>query len=768
LANEQVDANGHSWRSGAKVEQRLLKQWFLRITEFAEELNTGLSELRKAPWIWPENVLRMQKNWLKKSEGHRVTFKVQYDHSSPPDEEITVFTTRLDTLFGVQYIALAVDHPIVQTLSESDQDLMDFLEICQREPEPNMLGYRLEGITAISPLTEVGVDRFPLPIFVTPYVISGYGTGSVMGVPAHDSRDFNFWKHKGLSQEPIFVIHPDPKLDTRSTSENGSSAFTEWGYLNGNCAKYQGLHTSVAKERLYEDLSRSGSVEKATMWGLRDWLISRQRYWGTPIPIIHCNSCGAVPVPGKDLPVELPPLPAGIFKGRGGNPLDQIPEWVNTSCPKCGEAAKRETDTMDTFMDSSWYFFRFTDPHNTSTPFSPDKARVSMPVNLYIGGIEHAILHLLYARFITKFLAKSGFWNPQQLAEPFQRLITQGMVHGRTYSDPKTGRFLRPDEVNISDPANPKIIASGATPKVSYEKMSKSKYNGVDPQSCIAKYGADATRAHILFGANETEVLEWNEQPIVGILRSSLSRQGSLAYEATRSNPSSNFPKDKYTSAEIELLQATRTAVANITQKLEAVSGLNTVVSDLLKLAKALDAAHLGLNVSDPEKAVDAGTFAKCTSVLIRLMAPVVPAWAEEAWYVGHGGPVDRIRVPEGVRSVFEEPWPLEEEVSVEGTAHKAETAVLMVNGRRFGEVVVPCPPQSLLSLDKAGKNIPDSLSDWYVKEALEKTEIGRKCWEKYGAKVKRTIVVRMGGEKGGVIINLAVQDKKKMEKTNK
>jgi leucyl-tRNA synthetase len=756
-----VDANGCSWRSGAKVEQRLLKQWFLRITDFAEELHSGLSELTKTPWTWPENVLRMQKNWLKKSDGHNVTFTVQYDSGPGRTEQITAFTTRLDTLFGVQYVALATDHSIVQRLSENDPDLKAFLETCHDEAEPNVLGHRLKGIMATSPLTKLGIEIPPLPIFVAPYVVSAYGTGSVMGVPAHDSRDFNFWTHNMPGQEPIFVIDPDTRLPSRYANQDRSSTFQQWGVLNDKCNTFEGLHTSDAKKQLCKTLGAFGSVEEVTMWGLRDWLISRQRYWGTPIPIVHCNSCGAVRVPEKDLPVKLPSLSAGMFKGRGGNPLDHIPEWVNTSCPKCGGAAKRETDTMDTFMDSSWYFFRFTDPHNTSNPFSPEKAQESMPVNFYIGGVEHAILHLLYARFLTKFLAKSGAWKPKELAEPFKRLITQGMVHGRTYSDPASGRFLKPNELDMSDPANPKVIATGAKPKVSYEKMSKSKYNGVDPQYCIDKYGADATRAHMLFSANETEVLEWNEQPIVGILRSSLSRQGSLAYEAMKMDPASKFPKGNYTDTEINLLQTTQSAVVSITQKLEAVNGLNTVVSDLLKLANALDAAHPGINASKPECVVSAAVYGRCTSVLVRLMAPVVPAWAEEAWHILHGGPSGQAQVPEGTRSVFEEPWPLEDEVTVQGLAHTTETVVLMTNGRRFGEVVVPRPPMSLLGLEKEGQGVPPSLRDWYIEEAFQNTEEGGKCWGKYSDQVEKIVVVRMTGEKRGVVINLALQKKK-------
>jgi leucyl-tRNA synthetase len=770
LANEQVDANGLSWRSGAKVEQRLLKQWFLKITSFAEELHSGLSSLSKSPWLWPENVLRMQKNWLKKSEGDNLVFKVQGLDDGSLTDSVTIFTTRLDTIFGVQYIALSVDHPIIQKLAEKDKALRDYLERCQSESSSVQSGFRLQGITAISPLQSIGVESKPLPIFVAPYVVPGYGTASVMGVPAHDERDFEFWKMNGQGEAPIRVISPDPKLDLGHRGDEVTHPFVDWGYLNHNCGTYHGLHTSPAMERLRADLAEGKRVEKVTMWGLRDWLISRQRYWGTPIPIVHCDSCGTVPVPLKDLPVTLPALPAASFKGRGGNPLDQIPEWVNTECPKCGQGAKRETDTMDTFMDSSWYFFRFTDVHNTEVPFSAEKAQSSMPVNFYIGGVEHAILHLLYARFLTKFFAKENMWKPEQLAEPFQCLITQGMVHGRTYSDPETGRFLKPEELDVSEPSKPIIKASGAFPKVTFEKMSKSKYNGVDPQSCISKYGADATRAHILFQANEREVLEWNEQPIVGIIRSSLSRQGPLACRALAANPDSKFPKEKYSSAEHNLLHATSTAITNITPKLETITGLNTAVSDLLKLSNALDtaASHLQSSASTVQatNTVSAATFYHCTSVLIRLMAPIVPAWAEEAWHALQGFPAGESTAPEEARSVFEEPWPLEREVSVEDVRHDAEVVVLMVNGRRLGETSIPCPPESVVGQQSGcdGKGLTKELSDWYLKEVFEKSDKGKQVWKKHGERVKKTIVVKMSGDKRGVVINLAVPKEKKVK----
>lgn len=782
LANEQVDANGNSWRSGAKVEQRMLKQWFLKITDFVEDLHNELSSLSKGSWSWPENVLRMQMNWLRKSEGDKVTFILEVTTpSGRSHEEIKVFTTRLDTIFGVQYLALSVEHPIVQRLALEDGDLNAFLDACTTGEQAPAVGYKLHNINAISPtraITPMHARRenaASLPVFVAPYVVSGYGSGAVMGVPAHDQRDFNFWQVHGEGEAPILVVHQDPKL---VSEDDQTAAYTEWGYLNENSLQYQGLHTSTAIETIREDLSRTQYAEKVTMWGLRDWLISRQRYWGTPIPIIHCDSCGPVPVPKEDLPVRLPPLPPGSFQGRGGNPLDQIPEWVNTECPTCSKPAKRETDTMDTFMDSSWYFFRFTDPQNAELPFSPEKAKQYMPVDFYIGGVEHAILHLLYARFITKFLAKSGQWTPTQLAEPFQKLITQGMVHGRTYSDPESGRFLKPEEVDISNPSSPKIIATGESPKVTYEKMSKSKYNGVSPQSCIAKYGADATRAHILFQAAETDVLEWNEQPIIGIIRSSLSRQGSLAYKVHSENPTESFPKQTRSMVENQLLTSTRSAISDITSKLGAVSGLNTVVSDLFKLANQLEEAerHLPSSSSSTtdEAAIRPIVFYRCTSVLIRLMAPIVPAWAEECWHALQGHAAGQPVAPADAESVFEQPWPTVKEADVENVVEQRLAAVIMVNGKKFGETSLG--HAALLQVKACGNShqkgyrIGEEVGASLVQQVLEETDVGKAVGAKFGDSIQKSFVVPMKLDRAlgvhGVIVNIVVPKKKKDTKT--
>lgn len=512
LANEQVDANGMSWRSGAKVEKRMLKQWFFKISEFREDLLEGLESLEGS---WPERVLAMQKNWLGKSTGARIQFPViAYDERA--HSNIEVFTTRPDTLFGVQYLALASTHPIVQELAKSDVELQAFLDTMPALPPDSKVGYLLPHVRAINPLayeeSTPDATKASLPIYVTPYVLGDYGDGAVMGVPGHDIRDHAFWKHNRYD-EPIRMVISQSADESTVAMKN--EPFIHQGHLTSHSGSYAGKTTADAAKEIVELLESKGLGSAAETWRLRDWLISRQRYWGTPIPIIHCDSCGPVPVPDDQLPVELPPW----TKCETGNPLEHAHDWVNTSCPKCHGSAKRDTDTMDTFVDSSWYFMRFIDPQNEDQLFDPEIAGQTLPVDLYIGGVEHAILHLLYARFISKFLAATSLWKSSNSGEPFRQLLAQGMVHGKTYTDPSNGRFLKLNEVDVSVSSQPVVVATGQPAAVSFEKMSKSKYNGVDPIGCMDKHSTDATRAHILFQAPVSEVLEWDEEKISGVTR---------------------------------------------------------------------------------------------------------------------------------------------------------------------------------------------------------------------------------------------------------
>ncbi|ONH66040.1 Leucine--tRNA ligase, mitochondrial [Cyberlindnera fabianii] len=609
LANEQVDSEGRSWRSGAIVEKRLLNQWFLGITGFAHDLNKDLNSLTE----WPSHVKLMQKHWIGESHGADVTFP-----SNKPGTSITVFTTRPDTLLSVQYVALAVDNAIVKEAAQSDPSLQAFIEQAKDLPEDSKAGYELTSVKLRNPL----LQEYDIPVFVAPYVLGSYGSGAVMGCPGHDERDFEFWSQNKPGIEVIKTVSPSsPKQ-----KDTDGAPFTPEGVLNSNAGPFEGLTSKKAKKAIVDALRVVGLGESKVQYRIRDWLISRQRYWGAPIPIIHCDACGDVAVPDKDLPVMLPDDAKIVGKG---NPLENLESFVNTTCPNCGGDAKRETDTMDTFMDSSWYFFRYTDPKNLERPFAFDKATNGLPVDIYIGGVEHAILHLLYSRFIAKFLSKKGLWDgSQSKGEPFKKLVTQGMVHGKTFINPQNGRFLKPEEVDTSDPQNPKIIETGITPRIASEKMSKSKYNGADPGECIEKHGADATRAHILFQAPIADILDWDESKIVGIERW-LRRMIDLAKpisDRVKSSESIQVP-ETLNEEEIKFHNQAETLMSSITESFDVTLSMNTVISDYMKLTRAVATAL-------ETDSISVGMVLNAYKKLLIAVSPVTPASAEEGWEI--------------------------------------------------------------------------------------------------------------------------------------
>ncbi|KAJ8104014.1 hypothetical protein POJ06DRAFT_10916 [Lipomyces tetrasporus] len=618
LANEQVDGDGRSWRSGALVEQKMLSQWFFKITAFADELNTDLELLKD----WPTSVKTMQQNWIGKSEGAEITFGVK-----GIEAPLRVYTTRPETLLGVQFVALSGTHPLVQRIiAGGDSGVAEFVVKMKSLDEDSKQGMRLTDVEAVHPLTGA-----PVPIFIASYVLDAYGHGAVMGVPAHDTRDFDFWRQNALGEDVTRVIVPlspnDPEFDPDGPYISKS------GRLAASTGKYSGLSCTEGATAIVSDLEALSKGQKTTNFRIRDWLVSRQRYWGAPIPIVHCSTCGAVPVPESELPVLLPD---NISQSGSGSPLARDEEWVNTTCPKCHGSAKRDTDTMDTFVDSSWYYFRYPDAKTSEVPFAYDEASRMVPVDLYIGGIEHAILHLLYSRFFAKLFAKQGLWSGGSLkGEPFQRLITQGMVHGKTFTDRETGRFLKPDEVDLSDPHKPIIKATQLSPNISFEKMSKSKYNGVDPEDCIAKYGADATRAHILFQAPITDVLEWDDAKIVGIQRwlGRLWRHVlAVARDVKTDNSNLSMP-DKLTDAELSLWKDVQDTVEKTTQALGATFTLNTTISNYNKLTNSVISAYTASQRASEEKdRVRLPVMFNATSKLVKISAPVVPATAEECW----------------------------------------------------------------------------------------------------------------------------------------
>ncbi|KAF2729329.1 leucyl-tRNA synthetase [Polyplosphaeria fusca] len=769
LANEQVDANGCSWRSGAKVEKVMLKQWFLKIRQFQDQLLDDLDVLAENKH-WPERVLAMQRNWLGRSEGVKFCFSVErFDEDKStfgPMDSISVMTTRPDTLFAVMYVALSPNHPFVRAAAKTDAALRDFLQRAQHLPPDSKEGYELEGVYAINPADDImGYHDFPqrngrVPVYVAPYVLD-YGYGAVMGVPAHDSRDHAFWRanseepfihplitqHRGYEPGYFLPLEPDYADD---------EADTEKGFLSTEIPGYHDLSSDDAAEKIIGDLQKQNKVaERVVNWRLRDWLISRQRYWGTPIPIIHCGSCGPVPVPEQDLPVELPDLPDSYFKGKTGNPLAEDVEWKKTTCPSCGSPAERETDTMDTFMDSSWYFFRFLDAKNRDAPVDARLVNPGMPVEIYLGGVEHAILHLLYARFISKFFASTEWWpNGQRTAkgEPFKKLITQGMVHGKTYSDPKTGRFLRPDEVQVTKDTV-RIKESGLEPKMTFEKMSKSKYNGVDPGTTIAKYGADVTRAHMLFQAPVSDVLEWDEKSIIGVERwltrvirlSTGSFLSTSVWETLDSHltldqtlveilaslkenniPTTTPPPTTQSAPSLipslpqpdrALWSKLQQTIASVTKSYAETYSLNTIVSDLMTLTNL---------ISDTSPASEFTPYLQyhATTHLLRMLAPIAPATAEEGWELLRAKK-NRVQTAKH-DSIFAAGFP-KAELDILPQLNSTQPCVVQVDGKKRFEVEIGRP----------GELRREEMEAFLLGE-LGGTEVGREWLERGKGKIWR------------------------------
>lgn len=663
LANEQVDDKGRSWRSGAIVEKRLLKQWFLGITKYAKVLNSDLKLLTD----WPSKVRTMQRNWIGESHGAQITFPVDQSSVHLPVDNVKVFTTRAETIFSVQYLALSFDHPITQAYSAQDPKLASFIARLNsiENVEKSKEGYKLDSVFVSNPLD----PSRKIPVFVAPYVISGYGQGAVMGCPAHDKRDFGFW-HANMGKNSVIIKTVDPKgLKDDELEKYANMPYTgKEGTMNSNAGDVLcGKNTSEARELVVAMLEKTNLGTHRVNYRLRDWLISRQRYWGAPIPIIHCDKCGVVPVPDDQLPVVLPKVDK-LFS-RGGSPLAQIPDFVNTTCPKCHGPAKRDTDTMDTFMDSSWYMFRYVDPHNNREMFAKDLATQYMPVDQYIGGVEHAILHLLYSRFISKFLCSIGMYTDttKMNGEPFKQLITQGMVHGKTFINPDNGRFLKPNEYEIQGDGGAIIKATGKRASVSFEKMSKSKFNGVDPATCIAKHGADATRAHILFQAPISDILNWDEDKIVGVerwLKKVIWLAEALSDEVKPSMFKIEKPKFEYNTSEIRFHNALVGYLQSLNMSFSKTLMLNTVISDYMKYSN-----ELSLHIHD--KNIDPSLKYKALMTLLKVMSPVAPATAEEANEVLHGFS------PGTIRSILKSDWPEVGEL-IEGNINYN----VMVNGK--------------------------------------------------------------------------------------
>ena len=612
LANEQVEA-GLCWRCGQQVRQKKLWQWFFRITDYAQDL---LSYCEKLPG-WPEKVITMQKNWIGKSTGAEIRFPIENS-----DEQIPVFTTRQDTVYGATFMCLAPEHPLVVELSKGtpqEKEVSEFIHriSLQDRSVKALESYEKEGVYigayCINPLT-----GSRMPIYTANFALMEYGTGAVMSVPAHDQRDFEFARKYGL--DVIVVVKPhDADLDPDTMTE----AFTGEGVMM-NSGQFSGIDSVQALDDIASYLEEKGLGEKTTSFRLRDWGISRQRYWGAPIPIIHCKKCGIVPVPEKDLPILLPE-DADLLEG-GKSPLPTLEYFAKTPCPVCGSSeARRETDTMDTFVESSWYYERYCSPNCNIAMFDRKAVDYWMPVDQYIGGVEHAILHLLYSRYYTRVLNDFGL---VKYKEPFTRLLTQGMVCKETVSCPEHG-FLLPEEIN--GPGEERLCKQCGQPTIvgRVEKMSKSKKNVIDPNILLEKYGADTTRLFCLFAAPPERDLEWSEQGVEGGYRF-LNRVWRLALNweslIRDAKPFNGLP-DQLEEDSRALFKKTHATIKKVTRDIEDRFHFNTAISAVMELVNTM----YGIDPADKNFQKTEVMRLSIESVAL-LLSPIVPHFAEELW----------------------------------------------------------------------------------------------------------------------------------------
>jgi leucyl-tRNA synthetase len=624
LANEQVEG-GLCWRDGTPVVQKELPGWFFRITAYAEELLSSLDELPG----WPEPVKVMQRNWIGKSVGAEVHFPLVEQ-----EEALTIFTTRQDTLFGATFMVLAPEHPLALSLSKGtpqEQQVGAFVDRMKLEDRTQraVADTKKEGIFtgayAINPLTH---ER--IPVWIGNFVLLEYGTGAIMAVPSNDQRDFEFAKQYGL---PIRLAVKPVDVDLDETTMQ--QAHEGEGMLV-NSGPFTGMGSEQAREAIADFLEREGIGKRTVNYRLRDWGISRQRYWGNPIPIIYCDVCGVVPVPYQDLPVILPQDVEIAIKG--GSPLQKVATFAHVACPRCGGPARREMDTMDTFVDSSWYFLRFTSPHAEEGPVTPARVNYWMPVDQYIGGIEHAVLHLLYARFFTKAVRDLGLIA---VDEPFRRLLTQGMVCKETYRCPEHG-FRLPEEVDTDRACK----ACGRPIEIGrIEKMSKSKKNVIDPEALLARYGADTARLFCLFAAPPERDLEWSDQGVEGSFRF-LSKIVRLVedQEALLTHPSTPIPFPRLVAGRALYRKAQQT-VKRVTEDIEEEFHFNTAISALMELANEMGRFEL----VGPADEADERRFAYSNAVetLLLLLSPFAPHLCEELWErLGRHGSIFRATWP--------------------------------------------------------------------------------------------------------------------------
>ena len=659
LANEQV-IDGKGWRSGANVENRFLSQWFMNITAFSEELLQDLETLDR----WPGRVRLMQEKWIGRSDGAYMFFYFD-GRNGGQGGRLEVFTTRPDTIFGASFCAIAANHPLSQDLSEDDANLRAFITEC---------GSAGTSEAAIETAEKVGYDtgiqvRHPfddkrtLPLYVANFVLMEYGTGAIFGCPAHDQRDLEFARKYGLDVIPVVA----PQETDAESFVIGDEAFTDDGVLI-NSAFLDGLGVEEAKSAIIERLEAADAGRRGVNYRLRDWGISRQRYWGCPIPVIHCVDCGIVPVPEGDLPVVLP---EDADLDASGNPLDNHPTWKDADCPACGKPARRETDTFDTFFESSWYFARFCSPH-ADTAFTREAADYWLPVDQYIGGIEHAVLHLLYSRFFTRALKQCGYLG---IKEPFEGLLTQGMVCHETYRD-ENGKWLYPDEVEITGYKSARALegaqGGSAVTVGRSEKMSKSRKNVVDPESIIETYGADTARLFMLSDSPPDRDLDWTEAGIEGAWRY-LNRLWRMVNQAP-APPGTSLAAigvtrpdalGEHSQAVLKIIHRTIVAVSDDLDKFH----FNRAVARIRELTNELE------DLSPEEEGAD-WVMRQGLETAVCLIGPMMPHLAEELWHsLGHQ------------TLLADTPWP---EAEADQLVEKNVTVAVQVNGKLRGTLDLP------------------------------------------------------------------------------
>jgi leucyl-tRNA synthetase len=667
LANEQV-IDGRGWRTGAPVEKREIPMYYLGITRYAQELLDALNDLPE----WPERVRVMQANWIGRSEGVEIGFPYADDTRALMGTHgaLTVFTTRADTLFGATFVAISAEHPIAMAAAGGHPALAQFVEECRRGSTMEADIAQTEkrgmntGLHVRHPLTGAAID-----VWVANYVLMAYGSGALMGVPAHDERDFEFAHQHAL---PIpTVIRPDSgAYDV--VGEQWQAAYSQYGTLI-NSGEFNGLTSSAAIDAIAAALGQKGLGNKRVQWRLRDWGISRQRYWGCPIPLIHCADCGVVPVPEDQLPVVLPEhlVPDGT-----GNPLTRCAEFLNVKCPKCGKAARRETDTMDTFVDSSWYFLRYASADAANSAVD-ERVRYWLPVDQYIGGIEHAILHLLYSRFWTRVMRD---FSLVAVSEPFSRLLTQGMVLNHIYFRAEDGRhqYVDPAKVEPTFDADRRIIGGVSLidqSEVQYGgmgKMSKSSGNGVDPQTLIDKYGADAARMFIMFATPPEQSLEWSDEGAQGQLRF-LRRLWKAVHDHVAAGAPAALDKSALSSAARELRHKTHHTLVRVTADIGRRRTFNTAIAAVMELLNAVGSYQ---ESGDSAHAVRQ----EALEIAVVSLSPIVPHVTHSLWHaLGHAG------------ALIDERWP---EADSEALQQATVEVIVQINGKLRGKLQLPAGSQ--------------------------------------------------------------------------